>query len=154
VIPLAILAKNSQEWLAPLTELLAQAALQHLSGSAQRNRRCGVQEADANGGITFMTIFPGCYDGRMPHVHFEVYRSLAQSVSASNRIKTSQFTFPMATLNEAYATSGYSTSVANLSRIGYAMDNIVSDGYSLQLASMTGNATDGYVATLTLAVAA
>jgi protocatechuate 3,4-dioxygenase beta subunit len=124
------------------------------SGVTNQNYLRGVQEADANGDVTFTTIFPGCYDGRMPHVHFEVYRTLAASVSASNRIKTSQFTFPMATLNEAYATSGYSTSVSNLARISYATDNIFSDGYSLQLASMTGNATDGYVATLTLAVAA
>jgi protocatechuate 3,4-dioxygenase beta subunit len=113
-----------------------------------------VQAADADGNLSFTTIFPGCYDGRMPHVHFEVYRSLAQSISASNRIKTSQFTFPLATLNEVYATAGYSTSVTNLSRISYATDNIFSDGYSLQLVSMSGNATDGYVATLTVAVAA
>jgi hypothetical protein len=88
----------------------------------------------------------------MPHVHFEVYPTLAKSTSASNRIKTSQFTFPMGTLAEVYANSGYSASVSNLARISYATDNVFSDGYSLQLATMTGNATDGYVATLTLAV--
>lgn len=124
------------------------------SGVTDQNYLRGVQAADADGNLSFTTIFPGCYDGRMPHIHFEVYRSLAQSTSASNRIKTSQFTFPMATLNEVYATSGYSTSVTNLSRISYATDNIFSDGYSLQLATMSGNATDGYVATLTVAVAA
>src|SRR5574343_300637 len=59
-----------------------------------------LQAVDANGSLTFQTIFPGCYSGRMPHVHFEVYPSLAKSTSAANRIKTSQFTFPMATLNE------------------------------------------------------
>jgi protocatechuate 3,4-dioxygenase beta subunit len=124
------------------------------SGVTDQNYLRGVQAADADGNLSFTTIFPGCYDGRMPHVHFEVYRSLAQSTSASNRIKTSQFTFPLATLNEVYATAGYSTSVTNLSRISYATDNIFSDGYSLQLATMSGNATDGYVATLTVAVAA
>ncbi|MRV74720.1 intradiol ring-cleavage dioxygenase [Duganella sp. FT92W] len=124
------------------------------SGVTDQNYLRGVQEADANGELTFTTIFPGCYDGRMPHVHFEVYATLAKAASASNRIKTSQFTFPMATLNEVYATSGYSTSVSNLARISYTTDNIFSDGYSLQLASMSGNATDGYVATLTLAVVA
>jgi protocatechuate 3,4-dioxygenase beta subunit len=36
-----------------------------------------VQGADADGNLAFTTVFPGCYDGRMPHVHFEVYRSLA-----------------------------------------------------------------------------
>jgi len=124
------------------------------SGVTGQNYLRGVQEADANGDLTFTTIFPGCYDGRMPHVHFEVYRTLAASASASNRIKTSQFTFPMATLNEVYATSGYSSSVSNLARTSYAADMVFSDGYSLQLASVSGNVADGYVATLTLAIAA
>jgi protocatechuate 3,4-dioxygenase beta subunit len=124
------------------------------SGVTDQNYLRGVQAADGNGDLSFTTIFPGCYDGRMPHVHFEVYRSLAQSTSASNRIRTSQFTFPMATLNEVYATSGYSSSASNLSRISYATDNIFSDGYSLQLGTMSGNVTDGYVVTLTVAVAA
>ncbi|KQV59351.1 MULTISPECIES: intradiol ring-cleavage dioxygenase [unclassified Duganella] len=124
------------------------------SGVTDQNYLRGVQGADANGDLSFTTIFPGCYDGRMPHVHFEVYRSLAQSSSASNRIKTSQFTFPMATLNQVYATSAYSSSASNLSRISYATDNIFSDGYSLQLGTMSGNVADGYVVTLTVAVAA
>jgi len=124
------------------------------SGVADQNYLRGVQEADADGNLSFTTIFPGCYDGRMPHVHFEVYRSLAQSTSASNRIKTSQFTFPMATLNEVYATTGYSSSATNLTHISYATDNIFSDGYALQLGTMTGNVTDGYVVTLTVAIAA
>lgn len=124
------------------------------SGVTEQNYLRGVQEADANGELTFTTIFPGCYDGRMPHVHFEVYATLAKAANASNRIKTSQFTFPMASLNEVYATTGYGSSATNLSRISYATDNIFSDGYALQLAGMTGNTTDGYVATLTLAVVA
>jgi len=124
------------------------------SGVTDQNYLRGVQEADADGNLSFTTIFPGCYDGRMPHVHFEVYRSLAQSTSASNRIKTSQFTFPMATLNEVYATTGYSSSATNLTHISYATDNIFSDGYALQLGTMTGNVTDGYVVTLTVAIAA
>lgn len=122
------------------------------AGITNQNYLRGVQEADANGEMTFTTIFPGCYDGRMPHVHFEVYPTLAKSTNAGNRIKTSQFTFPMATLTEVYAASGYSTSVSNLSRISYASDNVFGDGYSLQMATMTGNVSDGYVATLTLAV--
>ncbi|MNY59639.1 hypothetical protein D3C86_1961100 [compost metagenome] len=90
----------------------------------------------------------------MPHVHFEVYPTLSKASNASNRIKTSQFAFPNATCNEVYATTGYSASVRNFSQISFATDNIFSDGYSLQLASVTGNVTDGYVATLTLAVVA
>ena len=80
--------------------------------------------------------------------------SLARSTSAQNRVKTSQFTFPMAMLNEAYTHSGYSTSVRNLAQISYATDNVFSDGTTLQMVSVTGNATDGYVATLTVNVSA
>jgi hypothetical protein len=124
------------------------------SGVTDQNYLRGVQGADADGNLAFTTVFPGCYDGRMPHVHFEVYRSLAQSTSAGNRIKTSQFTFPMTTLNEVYATAGYGSSASDLARISYASDNVFSDGYSLQLGSMSGNAADGYVVALTVAVAA
>ena len=80
----------------------------------------GVQAADADGMVTFTTIFPGCYDGRMPHVHFEVYPTLAKAGSASNRIKTSQFGFPVATCNEVYTATGYSASVRNFARISFA----------------------------------
>jgi protocatechuate 3,4-dioxygenase beta subunit len=112
----------------------------------------GVQEADSTGTVTFTTIFPGCYSGRMPHIHFEVYPSLAKATSAANRIKTSQFTFPMTTLNEAYAITAYSTSSRNLASMSYATDNVFSDGTSLQMASVTGDPVNGYVVTLTIGV--
>ncbi|OEZ85303.1 dioxygenase [Janthinobacterium sp. HH104] len=122
------------------------------SGVTAQNYLRGVQETDSTGNLSFTTIFPGCYAGRMPHGHLEIYPSLARAASASNRIKTSQFTFPMATLNEAYAARGYTASVRNLAQISYASDNVFSDGTRLQMATVTGNATDGYVATLVIAV--
>ena len=122
------------------------------SGVTAQNYLRGVQETDASGNLGFTTIFPGCYAGRMPHVHFEVYPSLARAAAASNRIKTSQFTFPLATLNEVYTASGYTSSVRNLAQISYATDNVFSDGTSLQMAGVTGNATDGYIVTLTIGV--
>jgi len=124
------------------------------NGVTDQNYLRGVQASDSSGNVTFQTIFPGCYAGRMTHVHFEVYPTLAKSTSAANRIKTSQFTFPMATLNEVYAATGYSASVRNLAQISYASDNVFSDGYALQMAGVSGNATDGYVVTLTVGVAA
>ena len=36
----------------------------------------GVQEAADDGTLEFTTIFPACYAGRWPHMHFEVYESL------------------------------------------------------------------------------
>lgn len=112
----------------------------------------GVQVADAEGYVSFTTVFPGCYGGRMPHVHFEVYPTIGKATGAANRIKTSQFTFPLATLNEAYTATGYATSVRKLSRISLATDNVFSDGTSLQMAAMSGDLAKGYVATLTVGV--
>ncbi|MEH6435484.1 dioxygenase family protein [Massilia sp. DD77] len=122
------------------------------NGIVNENYLRGVQEADSQGNLSFTTIFPGCYDGRVPHVHFEVYPSLAKAGSAAGKIRTSQFTFPMATLNEAYAASGYGSSAANLARVSYGSDMVFSDGFSLQMASVSGNAVQGYVVTLTVGV--
>jgi protocatechuate 3,4-dioxygenase beta subunit len=124
----------------------------YASAISAENYLRGVQAADADGMVTFTTIFPGCYDGRMPHVHFEVYPTLARASSAANRIKTSQFTFPLATCNEVYTATGYAASVRNLARISYATDNVFSDGTALQMASMSGDMVNGYVATLTVGV--
>jgi len=52
-----------------------------------------------------------------------------------------------------FATSGYSASVANLKQVSLATDNVFSDGVSLQTPTITGNATDGYTVTMTVAVA-
>lgn len=124
------------------------------SGVTAQNYLRGVQEADANGMVTFTTIFPACYAGRMPHVHLEIYPTLAKSTSAANRVKTTQFTFPLATLNEVYATTGYSQSVTNLKQISYATDMVFSDGTSLQMPTVTGNASTGYIVTLSVGIQA
>jgi len=124
----------------------------YASGLTKENYLRGVQEADANGIVSFTTIFPGCYAGRMPHVHFEVFPTLAKAASAAGRIKTSQFTFPMATLNEVYANSSYATSSRNLASISYATDNVFSDGTSLQMGAVSGNASTGYTVTLVVGV--
>ncbi|SHG64903.1 intradiol ring-cleavage dioxygenase [Massilia sp. CF038] len=123
------------------------------SAVSAENYLRGVQEADSTGLVTFSTIFPGCYAGRMPHVHFEIYPDLTKASLASNRVRTSQFGFPTATLSEAYSATGYATSVRNLASMSYATDNVFSDGTALQIANMSGSAALGYTATLTVGVA-
>ena len=120
---------------------------------ASENYLRGVQETDADGTVTFQTIFPGCYDGRMPHVHFEVYPTVAKATSSTNKVKTSQLGLPDAPCDEVYATSAYATSKTNYARITFASDNVFSDGTSLQIATVTGDATSGYVATLQVGIA-
>lgn len=112
----------------------------------------GVQETDQDGWLEFTTIFPGCYAGRWPHVHFEVYESLDKATSASNKLRTSQLAFPQDVCEQAYATSGYESSVANLAGVSLDSDGIFSDGYSLQLAKMTGSVEEGFVATLSVPI--
>jgi len=124
------------------------------SGVTTQNYLRGVQVSDSSGNVSFTSIYPGCYSGRVPHVHFEVYRTLAAATSASNRLKTSQFAFPDAASNAVYATTGYSASVRNMAAISLATDNVFSDGATLQTVTVTGNVTDGYVATLTVGVSA
>ena len=47
----------------------------------------------------------------------------------------------------------YSSSVANLAGVTLASDVVFSDGSAQQLATVSGNVNDGYVAQLTIAVA-
>jgi protocatechuate 3,4-dioxygenase beta subunit len=108
----------------------------------------GVQEADADGNVTFTSIFPACYSGRWPHIHFEVYPSLSDATAAKNRMRTSQLAMPEEVLAEAYSASGYESSISNLAQVSLDDDNVFGDGYSLQLAKVTGSVDEGYAATL------
>ena len=124
----------------------------YTSGVTNQNYLRGVQEADANGVVTFTSIYPGCYSGRWPHIHFEVYPTLASSTSVSNKIATSQIALPKAANDLVYAQSGYGSSASNASQITLASDGIFSDGASLELATVTGSVSSGFVASLTVAV--
>ena len=111
-----------------------------------------MQEADSSGRVTFTSIFPACYSGRWPHIHFEVYPSLSGATSVANKVATSQIALPKASCDLVYATSGYESSVTNLSRVSLATDNVFSDGSALELATMTGSVAGGFTAALTVAV--
>ncbi|MEH0634303.1 intradiol ring-cleavage dioxygenase [Streptomyces bottropensis] len=121
-------------------------------GVTEENYLRGVQEADDKGQVTFTSIFPGCYPGRWPHVHFEVYDSLDDATAAQNIAATSQLAFPKDVCDTVYATDGYGASVENLGRLSLETDNIFSDGYDQQLATMKGGTDQGYTATLTVPV--
>jgi len=122
------------------------------SGVANQNFLRGVQAADSNGQVTFTSIFPGCYAGRWPHLHFEVYQSLSAATSVANKTATSQIALPKAACDQVYATAGYESSVANLSRVTLASDNVFSDGSALELATISGSVAGGLTASLTVAV--
>lgn len=119
---------------------------------AGENYLRGVQVADEDGWLQFRTVFPGCYAGRWPHVHFEVYPSVDDATGARNRLRTSQLALPGDACAEAYTQDGYQDSVDNLAGLSLDRDNVFSDGYSLQLAAVSGSAAAGYTATLAVPV--
>lgn len=125
------------------------------SGVTSENYLRGVQATDSSGTATFTTIFPGCYSGRMPHIHFEVYRSVNTATSADNKLLTSQMAFPTDVCDTVYDNaSGYSASISNFAQISFASDNVFSDGHDTQMLSITGDVTNGYVATITVGMSA
>jgi protocatechuate 3,4-dioxygenase beta subunit len=121
-------------------------------GATGENYLRGVQETDASGTTTFTSIFPGCYAGRWPHIHFEVYTSVEAATGGDGPIATSQLAFPADVCEAVYATDGYGQSVSNLAGVSLESDNVFADGYDLQLATITGSLEEGYAATLTVAV--
>lgn len=113
----------------------------------------GVQVADANGQVTFTSIVPGCYTGRWPHIHFEVYPSIDDITDAGSAIATSQLAMPEAPLTDVYALAAYDGSARNLSQVTLSSDNVFGDdGGALQVATVTGDTTGGYTAALAVRV--
>jgi protocatechuate 3,4-dioxygenase beta subunit len=113
----------------------------------------GVQETDATGTVRFTSIYPACYSGRWPHIHFEVYSDLANAVASGPIVKTSQIALPEEVNNLVYATSGYEQSVRNVSQVSLASDNVFSDDGGIhQIATMSGTVAGGYTAALTIGV--
>ena len=121
-------------------------------GAADENYLRGVQAADADGTVTFISIFPAAYSGRWPHIHFQVYRDVAAATGGGTKLVTSQLALPEDVCDAVFATDGYGASVSNLSRTSLDTDNVFSDGHDLQLASVTGSPSSGYTASLTVGV--
>lgn len=92
----------------------------------------GIQLADANGEVEFLTKFPGWYPGRTVHIHFQVFvSSMLQA--------TSQLCFPTAEKN-ALLTSEAPYTTWGADPVTPAMDGVFVDGYALQLATLTYDA--------------
>ena len=122
-------------------------------GVTGENYLRGVQVAGADGRVRFTSIFPACYSGRWPHVHFEVYPDTASITDDSKVIATSQVALPADTCTKVYAQSGYEQSVSNLSQVSLDNDNVFGDdGGKSQLATVSGEVTGGLKVSLTVGV--
>jgi len=107
----------------------------------------GRQTTDANGLVTFTSIFPGWYSGRATHIHVHVYNASGTS------LKVTQIAFPEGTGTALAAVNGYAKGMT-----GYTYnksDNVFSDDTAgVQIATVAGNTTDGFQLSITLAVPA
>jgi protocatechuate 3,4-dioxygenase beta subunit len=124
------------------------------TGAAEgENYLRGVQESDENGEVTFTSIFPACYDGRWPHIHFEVYESVERASSGDNAIVTSQLALPSTPCDAVYATSGHEASVQHFAKTSLDSDNVFSDdGAEFQIAEVSGDVGTGFTASLSVGV--
>lgn len=120
----------------------------YTSGVTDETYLRGVQVAGADGTVTFTTIFPGCYAGRWPHMHFEVFPDAASITDASNNVLTSQLALPGAESTAVYATSAYTGSAANLAGVTLQSDNVFSDGWTMQVPAVSGSVGGGYTMTI------
>src|ERR687892_237840 len=121
-------------------------------GATDENYLRGMQETDSAGAVSFTSIFPACYPGRWPHIHFEVYASVAEATGGAGPLATSQGALPEDVCNQAYGADGYEQSVTNLAQVSLEADNVFGDGASQQLASVTGSVDDGFVVELSVPV--
>lgn len=123
------------------------------SGLENENYLRGVQEADANGQLTFSTVYPGAYNGRWPHIHFEVFESMSNTTAAGQVLAVSQIALIESACEEVYASPGYESSARNFPKTTLTSDNVFGDdGGIYQLATMSGSVAGGYTAALNVTV--
>lgn len=105
----------------------------------------GRQTTNAAGLVSFTSIFPGWYSGRATHIHVHVYNASGTS------LKVTQIAFPEGTGTAVAAVNGYAKGLS-----GYTYnkaDNVFSDDTAgLEIATVTGSTTAGFVLTMSIAV--
>ncbi|QHV98607.1 dioxygenase family protein [Spirosoma endbachense] len=108
----------------------------------------GRQTTDANGLVSFTSIFPGWYSGRAPHIHVHIYSSTGKSLLVT------QIAFPYDIANTVYTTAqsyGYTKGSQDTKN---ESDNVFSDGFTTELATVSGSISAGYILTHTIVVSA
>jgi protocatechuate 3,4-dioxygenase beta subunit len=119
-----------------------------------RNYLRGLQEADRDGLVRFTAIVPGCYGGRYPHCHFEVFASAEAALRGERPLLVSQLAYPDAECRAIYRDDArYGQSLRNLERLPLERDFVFADaGETGQLVAMSGDAANGYRGSATVAL--
>jgi protocatechuate 3,4-dioxygenase beta subunit len=104
----------------------------------------GRQTTNNNGVASFISIYPGWYPGRAPHLHLEIKRITGESLLIT------QTAFPENISNIVYATNGYNGSFDTSNSNDGEFENSLNRNIAT---SVIGNTTDGYTLTETIKVA-
>ncbi len=128
-----------------------------LYNKPQANYLRGLQQTGGDGTVRFRTILPGCYGGRCPHMHFEVFSSAAAALSGERGRLVSQFALPEAVCRAVYASdSRYGDSLRNLEQWPTARDFVFRDAspaeLALELVALEREAAAGFRGTATFSV--
>lgn len=115
----------------------------------------GLQPADPQGRVRFTAIVPGCYGGRYPHCHFEVFESTEAALGGARPLLVSQLAFPDAECRAIYrADDRYGASLDNLDRQPLGRDFVFRDldaaGRTSQLLRLEGDPARGYLGRATV----
>ncbi|PLK43727.1 intradiol ring-cleavage dioxygenase [Emticicia sp. TH156] len=106
----------------------------------------GRQTTDANGLVSFTTIYPGWYSGRATHIHVHVYNSSGKSLLVT------QIAFPEDVSKVVYGQGVYASH--GQADTTNARDNVFGDGTETEMSSVTGSVSSGYTLTHTIVVSA
>jgi protocatechuate 3,4-dioxygenase beta subunit len=104
----------------------------------------GRQKADANGLVSFLSIYPGWYHGRAPHIHIEVFDKEGKSLLVT------QVAFPENISSKVYSSPLYAN--RGNADTSNTRDMVFADSLSEQMATVTGNTTHGYTLSSTIVV--
>ncbi|MGQ0849526.1 MAG: dioxygenase family protein [Actinomycetota bacterium] len=107
----------------------------------------GIQITGSDGRVSFQTIYPGWYPGRITHVHFQVFLE-------SGLVATSQITFPDEVTVAVYAVEPYAARGLNTSVPSIGDDIVFADGTGGQLVPLSGDPVGGYEGSLLIGVGA
>lgn len=104
----------------------------------------GIQTTNSNGEVTFVTNYPGWYQGRATHIHIEATLN-------GRSVKVSQIAFPESINNVVHASGVYATRGANPTT--NLSDGIFADSLSSELVTPSGSVAAGYTASFQLTIA-
>ena len=118
----------------------------------------GLQQSGDDGTLRFRSILPGCYGGRYPHIHFEVFSSAEAAISGEPGVLVSQFAMPEAECRAVYQADGrYGDSLANLERLPIRRDFVFGDAspevMALQTIALEGDGASGFLGKATVGLA-